>query len=138
MEFLLYLTQDSKEILGLLQKAQYAVREDASDCRGKSLFGFAIPSRQLIICTQNIKASGYDLAFYVNETLRHEAVHAAQQCRGGAFWIAKESMPLPWNKLKDATRSTKMTGGNLQVEREAYWMEDKPNEVKYVLSKYCL
>lgn len=137
MEFLLYLTQDSKEIMALLQRAQYTVRENTSACRDKDLFGSAVDGRQLIICTQNIKRSGHDLAFYVNETLTHEAVHAAQQCRGRAFWIAKESMPLPWNKLKDVTRSTKMTGSNTQAEHEAYWMEDKPNEVKYVLNKYC-
>ena len=137
MEFLLYLTQDSKEILSLLQQAQYRLAENAGICRNKNLFGYADAGKRLTICTKNIKASGHDLAFYINETLTHEAAHAAQQCRASAFWISKSVMPLPSNKLNDVSRSTKATGTDSQIEHEAYWMEDKPNEVKYVLKKFC-
>ena len=138
MEFLLYLTQDSKAILSILQQAQYRLAENASICRNKDLFGYADTGKRITICTKNIKGSGHDVAFYVNETLTHEAVHAAQQCRNSAFWISKSVMPLPLAKLNDVSRSAKTAGGNSQIEHEAYWMEDKPNDVKYVLKKYCL
>lgn len=137
MDFLLYLTEDSREILALLQKAQVTIRENTSICRNSDLFGNYSADKQLVICTNNIRKSGHDPEFYVNETLIHEAVHAAQQCRGGPFWISKTSMPLPWNKLNDIKRSTLVGKGNSQIEHEAYWMEDKPNKVKYVIRKFC-
>lgn len=140
MEFLLYLTQDSKQVLDLMRKAQFKVSENTGRCQDKDIFGFADADRRLVVCTANIKQSGLDVVFYANETLMHESVHAAQQCRGGPFWLAKDVMPLPWNKLNDVRRSVRVSGnhGRNQFEHEAYWMEDKPNEVKYVIKKYCM
>ncbi len=140
MEFLLYLTPESSQILDLIRQAEVRISENTARCREKNIFGFADSGRRLAICTKNIKSSGLDIGFYINETLMHESVHIAQQCRGGPFWLDKVMMPLPWNKLNDVKRSTNVSNisnGN-QVEHEAYWMEDKPNEVKYVLKKYCL
>ena len=47
-------------------------------------------------------------------------------------------MPLTWNKLEDIKKSMKMSTASRQMEHEAYWMEDKPNKVNYVIKKYCL
>lgn len=136
MEFLLYLTRDAHQIMAMVRRAGYQTKENYGFCRKSDLFGYAEPGH-LIICTKNIRHSGYDPHQYVPETLLHEAVHVAQLCRGGAFGISKGSMPLPLSKLQDVRNSVAASSATAQVEHEAYWMENKPNEVKYVLKKFC-
>ena len=46
-------------------------------------------------------------------------------------------MSLPSFKYQDIKNSMKTSGASAQIEHEAYWMEDKPSQVKYVLQKYC-
>lgn len=140
MEFLLYLTPEAKEILNKIYKIQYSVKENIEFCRkDKNLFGYAEPSKKFVICTNNIKNSGYDTKFYINETIYHEAVHVAQMCnKGKPFGISLSDMPLPPNKLKDIRNSVKASSASFRIEYEAYWMEDKPEKVKYVMQKYCL
>jgi hypothetical protein len=55
------------------------------------------------------------------------------------FGISLSNMPLSKEKLNDIKNSLKVTKGNSYlIEHEAYWMEDKPDKVSYVLKKYCL
>jgi len=46
-------------------------------------------------------------------------------------------MILPSFKYQDIRNSVQTSTASAQIEHEAYWMEDKPNKVKYVLRKYC-
>jgi hypothetical protein len=46
-------------------------------------------------------------------------------------------MSLPSFKYQDIRNSVKTSSSSAQMEHEAYWMEDKPDKVKYVLQKYC-
>lgn len=139
MEFILYLTPQSQEILNQIYKAKYAVRENVEYCRSnKDIFGYA-DYRKFTICTKNIKKSGVNLNFYINETIYHEAVHVAHFCNGyKPFGISLNDMILPTNKLQDVKNSTKASSASARIEHEAYWMEDKPDKVKYVIQKYCL
>lgn len=139
MDFLFYLTPQAQEIVNLIRKANYSVKENVEFCRNKKFFGFANFGKKFVICTNNIKNSGFDPKFYINETVYHEAVHVAHHCNGyRPFWISKGDMPLPSNKLQDVQNSVDASTASSQMEHEAYWMEDKPDKVRYVLKKYCL
>jgi uncharacterized protein YdeI (BOF family) len=47
-------------------------------------------------------------------------------------------MNLSSRRNQDVESAVKIAGSNVrQIEREAFWMEDKPNEVKYAVKKYC-
>jgi hypothetical protein len=141
MEFLLYLTPIGKNIMNDLAKARFDIRENVGLCSNYNVFGYADKPKKFIICTKNIKRSGYDVRFYLNETIYHEATHAAQNCKGGnsLIGISKSKMPLSWNKLQDIRNSMKATGNyNVAMrEHEAYYLEDKPEKVKYYVEKFC-
>lgn len=141
MEFLLYLTPEAQDILNQVYRAKYNVRENIEYCiSNKTIFGYVDFKKNLVICTNNIKKGNFSLEFYVNETIYHEAVHVAHMCNGyRPFGISMKSMLLPSNKLQDVKNSSNLSNSSdrFKIEHEAYWMEDKPNEIKYVLQKYC-
>jgi hypothetical protein len=137
MEFLLYLTPIGREIVQNVIRAGYPVRENIEYCRNKNIFGYGDYDK-MVICTKNIKNGGYDLNQYVNETVYHEAVHMAHMCNGyKPFYINIKDMPLPSEKLEDVKKSMKISTASRQMEHEAFWMEDKPEKVNYVIKKYC-
>lgn len=142
IEFLLYLTPHAREVLSEVYKANYRVVENINFCRKNTdLFGYADLDKNFVICTKNIKKSGYDLKHYVSETVIHEAVHVGHMCNDyRPFGILSKDMPLPSNKIQDIKNSmgaSVKSDKNYKMEHEAYWMEDKPEKVKYVLKKYC-
>ena len=137
MEFLLYLTPIGRDIIGNVNKAGYSVKENIEFCRDKNFFGYA-DHNKLVVCTKNIKQSGLDVKHYINETVYHEATHIAHMCKGyKPFYISLKDMPLPENKLQDVGKSVRLSTASKQMEHEAFWMEDKPEKVNYVLKKFC-
>lgn len=137
MEFLFYLTPSANQIINNVIKAGYPVKENIGYCRDKNLFGYG-DFDKLVICTKNIKESDYNLKHYVNETVYHEATHIAHMCNGyKPFYISLKDMPLSPEKLQDVKNSVKTSTASARMEHEAYWMEDKPDKVNYVLQKYC-
>lgn len=139
MEFLLYLTPQAQDILNQVYKAKYSVRENVEHCRSnKDIFGYADFGKKFVICTKNIKRSGFNPKFYINETVYHEAVHVAHLCNEyKPFGISLKDMPLSAHKLQDVKNSVSVSTSSAKMEHEAYWMEDKPEKVKYVLKRYC-
>jgi hypothetical protein len=141
MGFFLYLTPIGNNIMNDLAKARFNIRENVGLCSNRDIFGYADKPKKFIICTKNIKSSGYDVRFYLNETVYHEATHAAQNCKGGnnLIGIPKSKMPISGNKLQDIHNSMRLTG-NYKVamrEHEAYYLEDKPEKVRYYVKKFC-
>ena len=137
MEFLLYLTPIGRELIATVIKSGYSVKENVEFCRDKNLFGYA-DSKKLVICTKNIKTEKYNFNQNINETVYHETTHTAHMCNGyKPFYIDLKDMPLPPNKLQDIKNSVKTSSASARMEHEAYWMEDKPKKVNYVLKKYC-
>ena len=140
MEFLLYLSPQGQQLLRDLSAARINVRENIALCRNPHAFGAFMMPKNIVICTKNIKMSGYNVKHHVNETLFHEAVHAAQYCSGRTtIGISKSKMSLPWNKLKDVQDSVNITG-NIDAgnsEHEAYYLEDKPSQVIKYVRKFC-
>lgn len=99
------------------------------------------------MCTDTIKNfDGENMEYWVNETFYHESVHVAQDCKasakGAKVWfehlgIDPDNMQLNERRKEDLERSNKIFPQNTKIEHEAYWMEDKPEKVKYFVSKYC-
>lgn len=133
MEFLLYLTPNSQEIISSIMLKNYNIMQNAPICRNKQIFG-VVQSPNFIICLDNIKNNISPVKHYVNETVYHEAVHIAQKCKGNVLEI---SVSLDTYKLTDVKNSVKATGSYAPYEMEAYYLEDKPEEVLYQLKKYC-
>jgi hypothetical protein len=143
MQFPLYLTSEGKQILDLVAKAHFNIRENISWCADGSYYGATIKeNKTFFICTKTI-LKGSDPKRYLNETVYHEAVHVAQQCKGRnhlkPIGIPISQMPLPSNKMVDIQASIRLTKNKSmrQTEHEAFWLEDKPKQVIYYLKKFC-
>lgn len=138
MEFLLYLSPESKSLLNQIYQARFSVRENVEYCRNKDIFGYVDFGKKFVICTQNIKSSGYDVHSSINQTFLHEAVHVAHMCNGyRPFGISTKHMPLSSSKMQDVNSSLNASSAPRGIEHEAHWMEDKPGKINYVIQKYC-
>lgn len=140
MEFLLYLNPQGQQLIHQLISAKFHIHENIGLCKKSITFGYTDLPKKFVVCTKNIKDSGYNPNHYINETVYHEAVHAAQICKGATtLGLAKKTMPLPWNKLQDIKNSLS-TSKNYSAEtreHEAYYLEDKPEKVLYYVNKFC-
>jgi hypothetical protein len=137
--FIQHIDKKTKSLLKQIQSLDYVIKENAGYCKQNvGIFGYADFGRIFMICTDNIKASEYNMEYYVNETIWHEAVHVAHLCNGyKAFGISRDKMQMSQHKTESIANSMKTSSATREIEHEAYWMEDKPNEVLYVLKKYC-
>jgi hypothetical protein len=141
MEFLLYLSPQSTEIYQMISR-RIRVVENSPICRKHDIYGwFNVIEKTMTICTDRIVSRG-DYRYYVNETLLHESVHVAQYCKNKSLTplgIASSQLQLSSRRTQDVESAVRISGPLVrQIEREAFWMEDKPNEVKYIVKKYCL
>jgi len=134
IDFLIYLTPQSSQIISMLYAKNYKILENAPICRNKEIFGF-LYSKNFIVCTNNIKNTISPVDHYVNETVYHEAVHAIQNCKGGPINI--KEINLETNKLNDVNNSVKLTGVQPVYETEAYYLEDKPDQIISYMKRYC-
>jgi hypothetical protein len=140
MEFLLYLSPQSTEIYQMISR-RIRVVENTPICRKHDIYGwFNVIEKTMTICTDRI-ISNNNSKYYINETLLHESVHIAQYCKNNSLTplgISNSQIQLSSRRNQDIESAVKISGPLVrQIEREAFWMEDKPNEVKYVLKKYC-
>ncbi len=147
MEFLLYLSPQGQQLVNDLISAKFRFYENTQMCRNEpNVFGYVKKSKEFVVCTGNMKRGGWPLKHYVNETVYHESVHAAQICKGGfisvfsppALGISKKSMPLSVDKLNEVNQSATIFGiGSKHREHEAYYLENKPQKVIHYVQKYC-
>jgi len=141
MDFLLYLSAQQMDIYKMVSKKSRVV-ENAPVCRKYKIFGFYDSrTRVLTMCTGNIKKYN-NVVEDVNKTFMHEAVHVAQSCKTnfdglGTFGINPSIMSLSNQKEKDLKKVIDFDYRLKYIDREAFWMEDKPEKVKYVIQKYC-
>lgn len=135
-----YLTPTGQQIVEYVSKAHFKIQQNGSYCSNKKLFGSAIPdTKTFLICTKNIINNTQSVEV-IEETVNHEAVHVAQYCRGrNTLSIPKNQMHLSVYKLQDVKSSISITHDpNVRnSEYEAYWLEDKPEQVLYYLKKFC-
>ena len=142
MIFLYYLTLEGKQIVDLITKSRFQVKENISWCADGYYGGVIKENKTFFICTKNI-LKGADPQKNLIETVYHEAVHVAQQCKGGndlkPIGIPLVQMPLPLKKMRDIESSLALTKKKYMRtnEHEAFWLEDKPTQVIYYLKKFC-
>jgi len=141
MDFLLYLSPEGMDIYNMISR-KIRVVENAPVCRKYDIFGFYNASQKtLTMCTSKIKT--YDnIEKNINETLMHESTHVAQSCRVNFRYLTPlginpSSMYLNYQKETDLKKVIAFNPNLKNIDREAFWMEDKPNQVKYVVKKYC-
>jgi hypothetical protein len=140
MEFLLYLSPNGQQLILDMISAKFHIHENIGLCHNKNVFGYTNIQRKFVICTKNIKHGGWNMEQYVSETVYHEAVHAAQICnRNEPLGLSVKSMPLPKNKYQDIKNSVNVTKSYkvTQKEHEAYYFEDKPEQVQFYVRKFC-
>lgn len=146
MDYVAYLEPVAMEVHQLV-KQKVKITENGGTCRKFDIFGyFDTGKRELTICTARILRVE-DSARHINETLLHESVHVAQSCKGRfrsmqAFGINSSAMVLTASRESDLGQAYKYARSLgraelRQIEREAFWMENKPKEVRYVVKKYC-
>ena len=92
MEFILFLSKIDKEIIELINKANYSIEENTALCLlDKKYVGFfKRKEKTIVICTKNAKKlAGYrenekydnhKTNIYIRRALRHEATHLVQSC----------------------------------------------------------
>ena len=151
MEFILFLSKIDKEIIELINKANYSIEENTALCLlDKKYVGFfKRKEKTIVICTKNAKKlAGYrenekydnhKTNIYIRRALRHEATHLVQSCNNNkpTGVIKKIEDRIHKSKLK-ALKSSLQLSGKYEKELEAYVMEDKPKKVKEILKSYCL
>ena len=152
MEFIDFLDQNEIEIMRIIEKAGYSLEENTSLCLlGEQYVGFLKKKqKKIIICTDNAKKKvGYrylrkkntDIfertAIHIKKAIRHEAVHVAQECNNGKLLDLNQRLRMNPSKNKSLEGSLKISA-EVEKEKQAYILEDKPKLLKKKLEKYCL
>ena len=152
MEFIQFLDRVEIEIIRMVEQAGYSMEENTPLCLlSEAYVGFLKKKQKtIVICTDNAKRrEGYTLirkintdkfertAKHIKKALRHEAVHVAQECNSGNLLNIKRSYKINPSKIEALKGSTKISG-EIEKERQAYILEDKPKLIKKELEKYCL
>jgi hypothetical protein len=143
IEFLAYLGPYGQEIMSIVSK-KYTVLENAPICRKHDIFGWADSvKRQFVVCTDRIARNVPDhKREYIQETVFHEAVHVSQHCksRNNHFVpLGIQNVTLSAIKVKSLRESVRLSGMQVYgIEKEAHYLETRPNDVLFYLRKYCL
>ena len=152
MEFIEFLDRTEVEIIKIIEIAGYKTAENTKLCLlSENYVGFLDRrKKEVIICTSNAKKrEGYTLirkknkdsyertALHIKKALRHEAVHVAQECNDGNLLKIDRKLSMNSSKIKALNGSIKISG-EVEKEKQAYILEDKPRLVKNELIKYCL
>ena len=152
MEFIEFLDQVEIEIIRMVEKAGYSIEENKPLCLlGRNYVGFFKKKQKtIVICTENaMKKEGYTLqnkrdvngfertAKHIKKALRHESIHIAQECNNGNLLNLNQRLRMNPSKNKALEGSLKISK-EVEKEKQAYILEDKPKTLKKELEKYCL
>lgn len=153
-QVMLDLEDPYRRVVLALRNAGVGLATNSWSCRTKDVVGFhTYRSGRIELCSDRIRRITSDKAAYrqlLQETLVHEAAHVAQFCRadrtGGPPSVgiaAAKLYALPPNQQQDLRRALGMATHNLprslawRQEAEAFYLEDKPDEVARMLARYC-
>jgi len=106
-------------------------------CQNPYAFGILEPIKEVL------KEKGFEYLWFVNAPILEKFPFKNDPFTSNMndvkeFGISPTSMNLSYNKNKDLMKSVSISGKHtLLLEKEAIWMEDKPEKVKYVVKKYC-
>ena len=152
MEYIEFIDRVEVEIIKIVEKAGYSIEENTPLCLlSENYVGFMKKKqRKIIICTDNAKkVVGYTYlrkkntdifertAIHIKKAIRHEAVHVAQECNNGKLLDLNQRLRMNPSKNKSLEGSLKISA-EVEKEKQAYILEDKPKLLKKKLEKYCL
>ena len=152
MEFIEFIDRVEVEIIKIVEKAGYSIEENTPLCLlSENYVGFMKKrQKKIIICTDNAKKKvGYKYlrknntdifertAIHIKKAIRHEAVHIAQECNNGKLLDLNQRLKMNPSKNKALEGSLKISA-EVEKEKQAYILEDKPKLLKNELEKYCL
>ena len=147
-----YINKRTRPLHDLLIKKQFLIIANPPTCKTNHLIrGYFISRyRAIYLCVDNLledprlgDISGRDkfndAKKQLSTTLTHEAVHAAQWCKGSKDWTLfnlSGSGTLGGFRDSALDSSTKIRG-NRKSEKEAYLLESKPDIVMEAFDLYC-
>ena len=152
MEFIEFIDRVEVEIIKIVEKSGYSIEENTPLCLlSENYVGFMKKrQKKIIICTDNAKKKvGYTYlrknnndifertAIHIKKAIRHEAVHIAQECNNGKLLDLNQKLRMNPSKNKALEGSLKIST-EVEKEKQAYILEDKPKKLKKELEKYCL
>ena len=149
-----YLDSIGREIMERVDSSQnvtYSPRENLPSCKSGNnqfIYGYVsgpkyFNSRDFVICTYNIwnYFGEREFVYQVNATVRHEATHSAQFCKGGNRLLGidqrkfsgypYESVYGPYSGYKQEPHQVKL------MELEAFALESEPYFVLRSLERFC-
>tara|TARA_B100001989_G_scaffold223163_1_gene176940 strand:+ start:1161 stop:1706 length:546 start_codon:yes stop_codon:yes gene_type:complete len=154
LNFYEYLDPIGREIMYKVDSSQnvtYWPKENTPGCKsnnGQIWFGYVeypniLSSADFVICTYNIY--GYfgprEFEYQVNSTVRHEAAHSAQFCKGGNYHLGVDKTKFagypnervygPYSIYRDLPYNQQL------MELEAFALESEPYFVSRSLDRFC-
>lgn len=143
-----------RRLAAAVEKAGVVMALNTQSCATKDVVGlYTSGSRRMALCTDQIRRISSERGAYrslLQATLAHEATHAAQFCRlerrGGPPSVdiaAAKLYALPANQRHDLSRALAIGMSDLprsvawRQEAEAFYLEDKPDQVVRMLARYC-
>ena len=136
----------------LLLKKQFLIISDPPTCRKNNLLrGYFISRyRAIYLCLDNLlkdprlgdiygRNRSSDAKIELSKTLTHEAVHAAQWCKGSKDWtLFNRSGGIGLGGFGDtALNPAASFRGNRKSEKEAYLLESHPEIAMEAIDLYC-
>ena len=152
-----YLDISGDEIIDLVDRSKKVIfypKENTPYCKSETMWGYVNPAYRgsddyfrsnVVICSNRIIGSANnwnEISYYINETLHHEAFHAAQICKSppqfNTFGLNNGMFD---QRIRDIVFESE-TYRNLPYEdklqeMEAFYVEHKPEIVSSYLEDYC-
>ena len=149
-----YLDPIGREIMYKVDASQnvtYWPKENSPGCKSNNneiWFGYVhyrgfLSSSDFVICTYNILNyyGRREFEYQINSTVRHEATHSAQFCKGGNYHLGVDSRKFsgyPNERVYGAYSIYRDKSYNEQVmELEAFALESEPYLVSRYLDLFC-
>jgi hypothetical protein len=126
----------------MIVRRRELLKMDSSVDGMTSLVFFDARRREMTICTSRIKATeSSEQDQMINQTLMHESVHLAQACKDGTGYLApfglkRSTMILAASRQAGLRKVVAFDSRLAFIDHEAFYMEDKPEKVQYVVRKY--
>ena len=146
LNFVEYLDYSGLRIIDLVDRTDspfFLIKENTPFCKSGNYYGYVedglTNKATFAICTRAIYFNHpFKFREYINYTLRHEAAHAAQFCKGGDYSLGVEK----WRFEGYPKRMVKNYYTNLSrteelMELEAFALESDPYFVESSVRRFC-
>ncbi len=151
LKFNEYLDKVGFSIIDLVDKSDdpiFYIKENTPSCKSGNYYGYVDPhwdnKAEFVVCTRSIYlylSKNYDEFIHeINDTVRHEAVHAAQFCKKGDYSLGldpKRFKGYPERVVNSNSNYRDLPYWEKIMELEAFALEDDPYFVLNSLKNFC-